>query len=116
VTTSHFLDRAFVPGIGLGGTALPTNITSIGSHDAIVPGWIAGGGFEYAFTNNLSVKAEGMYYELQKSHAGGFEVTNFNTGFNTNIFTGNSNIVTTEVKHHGFLVRGGINWRFYGMQ
>jgi hypothetical protein len=26
-----------------------------------------------------------------------------------------NNAVTTEVKHQGFLVRGGINWRFWGM-
>jgi outer membrane immunogenic protein len=27
-------------------------------------GWVAGGGIEYAFTNNLSAKLEGLYYNL----------------------------------------------------
>jgi outer membrane immunogenic protein len=116
VTTSHFLDRAFAPGsFNFGGllVPLPSNMTSLGSHDAIVPGWIVGGGVEYAFTNNLSLKAEGMYYELQKTNAGGFEYVNGRTdavmGF------GAAQQTFTEIKHHGFLVRGGVNWRFYGM-
>jgi outer membrane immunogenic protein len=112
VTTSHFLDRAFLPAT-FAGFPGPTNLTSIGSHDAIVPGWIAGGGVEYAFWNNVSIKVEGMYYELQKTHAGGREIPNFNIlalGLNA------GNVVTTDIKHHGFLVRGGINWRFYGIQ
>ena len=27
-------------------------------------GWIGGGGIEYAFTNNLSAKVEGLYYDM----------------------------------------------------
>jgi hypothetical protein len=66
-----------------------------------------------AFTNNLSLKAEGMYYELQQTHAGGFEYINGRTdgvmpfGANQRTFT--------DIRHHGYLVRGGINWRFWGM-
>jgi outer membrane immunogenic protein len=34
--------------------------TSSGTHS----GWTAGGGIEYAFTNNISAKLEGLYYNL----------------------------------------------------
>jgi outer membrane immunogenic protein len=102
VTTSHFNQEAFpAPGA--------VTFSTVSSHDSIVPGWIAGGGFEYAFTNNLSLKVEGMYYELQQSHAGGREFVNNNFNAPSGFRTG------TDIDHTGFLVRGGINWRFWGM-
>jgi outer membrane immunogenic protein len=101
VTTSHLVNETIV----VGG---PGVFQTVATHDSILPGWIVGGGFEYAFTNNLSLKVEGMYYELQPSHAGGPEINLLTTtpsGFRTG----------TDVDHTGFLVRGGINWRFWGM-
>jgi outer membrane immunogenic protein len=115
VTTSYSLDRFFTtPGIvfaGAGGGAAvsPLNLTGASSHDSLVPGWIAGGGIEYALWNNVSLKAEAMYYELQPTHAGARDFLNFN--FN-NAFGPRTGV---DVTHHGFLVRGGINWRFWGM-
>src|SRR5262249_45909870 len=101
VTTSHFLDRTF-----FAGTPAAIQVTGVGSHDSLVPGWIAGGGFEYAFWNNVSLKIEGMYYQLQRTHAGGID-------FDTNgVLIDN---VSTRANHSGYLVRGGLNWRFWGM-
>jgi outer membrane immunogenic protein len=74
-----------------------------------VPGWVAGGGIEYAFWNNVSLKVEAMYYELQPTHAGARELVNFNINFPAGSRSG------TDIGTHGFLVRGGINWRFWGM-
>jgi outer membrane immunogenic protein len=107
VTTSHFQDRVFVPGT----TAIPppSTLTGIASHDSIVPGFVVGGGLEYAFANNWSLKVEGLYYELQKSHAGNREFSNLN--FNGPTF---GVVSQTEVDHNGFIVRGGINYRFSG--
>ncbi len=31
-------------------------------------GWTVGGGLEYAFTNNLSAKIEGLYVNLDQDH------------------------------------------------
>jgi opacity protein-like surface antigen len=40
--------------------AIGYQATSSGTHS----GWTAGGGIEYAFTNNISAKLEGLYYNL----------------------------------------------------
>ncbi len=106
VTTSHFLEYQFPPGAAV--TAVTGVFSSIASHDSIVPGFIVGGGFEYAFTNNLSLKVEGMYYELSETHSGNrnFRDRNFNNP------TGGIRH-ETFAEHEGFLVRGGINWRFW---
>jgi outer membrane immunogenic protein len=111
ISTSHFVNEVPLTAAGFGfGPAGATSFTSIATHDSIVPGWIAGGGIEYAFWNNVSLKVEGMYYELNDTHAGG------RFFFNNNIlqpFAGQRG--QTDVQTTGWLVRGGINWRFWGM-
>ncbi len=67
------------------------------------------GGFEWAFMPNWSLKVEGMYYELQPSNAGNRGFVNFD--FNNAPFL---NISSTVADHNGFIVRGGINYRFSG--
>jgi outer membrane immunogenic protein len=113
VKTSHFLNRAGDVPFLTAGTPLvaagPGNLTSVASVESIVPGWIVGGGFEYAFWNNVSLKVEGMYYELQRTHAGNGEF------LNNNILQPTLRQMNTNAEHTGFLVRGGINWRFWGM-
>ena len=39
-------------------------------------GWTAGGGVEYAFTNNLSAKIEGLYVSLDADNDDGFDFDN----------------------------------------
>ena len=34
------------------------------------PGWTVGGGFEYAFTNNVSARIEGLYVNLDRDNNG----------------------------------------------
>ena len=67
--------------------------------DSTRTGWVAGAGLEYAFTNNLSAKIEGLFFDLGsetiavKSPVFGFaETTNF--------------------KYSGELVRIGLNVKF----
>nr|WP_047576401.1 outer membrane protein [Methylobacterium sp. ZNC0032] len=70
---------------------VPGQIDYVGSKSDTRFGWTIGGGLEYAFTNNLSVKAEYLYYDLGKQSipvvltavgpAGGSYVSKFdNTG------------------------------------
>lgn len=40
------------------------NIPGVGSGDNVNIGWAAGGGVEYAFTNNWTAKVEGLYVNL----------------------------------------------------
>jgi hypothetical protein len=51
-----------------------------------------------------------MYYELQPTHAGSRDFLAFN--FNNPFGVQRSG---ADISTHGFLVRGGINWRFSGM-
>jgi outer membrane immunogenic protein len=69
--------------------------TSSGTHT----GWVAGGGIEYAFTNNLSAKVEGLYYDL------GSETVAFTSPITH--FTESANF-----GYKGALVRLGANLKF----
>jgi outer membrane immunogenic protein len=75
-------DRALI--YATGGFAFADNAT----------GWTVGGGLEYAFTNNLSAKIEGLYVNLEED-----EFTFANTTFNTG---------ETDFG----VVRAGLNFRF----
>ena len=59
-----------------------------------------GGGVEYAFTNNLSLKVEGLYVDFSDNNDG-----NRNRGNRRVNFTGN------DSREFG-LVRAGLNFRF----
>lgn len=64
-------------------------------------GWTAGGGFEYAFTNNLTGKVEGLYYDM------GSQTISFVSPVTQ--YTANG-----TYRYTGALVRGGLNWKFGG--
>jgi outer membrane immunogenic protein len=64
-------------------------------------GWTAGGGFEYAFTNNLTGKVEGLYYDMGK------QTISF-----TSPFTGYT--VSGGFQYTGVMARAGLNWKFGG--
>jgi outer membrane immunogenic protein len=63
------------------------------------PGWTAGGGFEYAITNNLTVKTEYLYVDLGT-----------NTLLNRNLFS----VVAVNIhqKTTANIVRAGLNYKF----
>lgn len=62
-------------------------------------GWVAGGGIEYAFTNTISAKVEGLVYDL------GSETIAFKSPLTA--FT-----ETSDFKYTGGLVRLGLNVKF----
>jgi outer membrane immunogenic protein len=68
-------------------------------------GWVIGGGFEYAFTHNWSVKAE--YLHASFSNVGG-------TGLIFAAGSGHSNVTHGTVREHIDIVRFGLNYRFGG--
>jgi outer membrane immunogenic protein len=78
----------------------PVNIqaSSSGTHT----GWVAGGGIEYAFTNNLSAKVEGLYFDM------GSETIAARQLVLPGIFETNTN----TFKYSGALVRLGANLKF----
>jgi outer membrane immunogenic protein len=59
-------------------------------------GWTAGGGVEYAITNNLSAKAEYLYVDLGS----------FNCGISCGL------LASDNVSFNSHVVRGGLNWKF----
>jgi outer membrane immunogenic protein len=47
-------------------TANGTDLAWYGSNSPTKVGWTIGGGVEYAITNNISLRAEYLYYDLGK--------------------------------------------------
>jgi outer membrane immunogenic protein len=96
-----------------GATVLPGTAFFGGSNSNNGWGWTIGGGAEYAFTNNLTVKLEGLYVNFDSNKNNGFFGANNVVGVsNTGApifgggFGGSSN------NNDFFLVRGGINFKF----
>jgi outer membrane immunogenic protein len=81
--------------IGAGSSAFvaPDGTVFAGSSNGTNTGWVLGGGVEYAFTNNLTAKIEGLYVNLDT------ESNNFGA------FANNDN---TEFG----VVRAGLNYKF----
>jgi outer membrane immunogenic protein len=110
------VDRLLVYGTGglaYGHASLSTALTRVrngtnvcagnncqtGSTSQTRVGWTIGGGAEWAFTNNWSLKAEYLYYDLGSlSHT--MTDPNFPSIFNA------------EVRLKGSIVRAGVNYRF----
>jgi outer membrane immunogenic protein len=62
-------------------------------------GWTLGAGFEYGFSQNLSAKIEGLYYDMGKQT---ISVVNPATLFTE----------ATTFAFRGGIVRAGLNWKF----
>jgi outer membrane immunogenic protein len=78
----------------------PTGVTfGPGGVSSTHAGWTAGGGLEYAFTNNWTGKIEGLYYDM---------------GSQTVVLTSRANAFTESAtfNYKGALVRAGLNWKF----
>ncbi len=72
-----------------------------GSRSDVEVGYAVGGGVEYAFTNNLSLKAEYLYYDLGERNV----VVNAVPGVGLNSYT-------SRFENNGHIVRAGLNYRF----
>jgi outer membrane immunogenic protein len=74
---------------------------------SIRPGYVVGGGFEYALSRNYSAKLEALYYDLGSRTDSGVITT---TNFNSTVFyqTG----VSRTQDFSGAIVRFGLNYQF----
>jgi outer membrane immunogenic protein len=100
-----FWDRALIYGTGgvmyaeeVANTSVIAPISAVAQSSSTHTGWVAGAGLEYAFTNNISAKVEGLFYDLGSEAVVGTTVTNFTQ-------TGN-------YKYSGSMVRLGANLKF----
>ena len=101
----YAIDRFLIYGTGGLAFAYQKNNANFGafarsSNDDVKFGYTLGAGVEYAFTNNWSVKAEYLYYDLGRSNN-----STFIAGPGGGIFTNSSD-------NRGNLVRAGLNYRF----
>jgi outer membrane immunogenic protein len=88
--------------------ALPNPYSSFGNFSDTRVGWTAGGGVEWLFLPNWSVKAEYLYYDLGSVTFGLSALQNFNTA--GTLFTSGAPVSTTSFR--GNIVRAGLNYHF----
>jgi outer membrane immunogenic protein len=92
----------------LGPSVVPNPYSSFGSNSNSRVGWTAGGGLEWLFAPNWSVKAEYLYYDLGSVTYGLSLLQNFNTA--GTLFTSGAPVSRTSFK--GNIVRAGLNYHF----
>jgi len=80
-----------------------------GRQSQILTGWTAGGGAEWMFAPNWSLKAEALYWDL-----GRMNVQTSALGFSGDINAHNNNIASgrTSVNYQGVMARAGVNYHF----
>ncbi len=72
--------------------------------DDVEFGWTLGGGVEYAFTNNLTFRVEGLYVDIDRGNSNGFIVTPAGAV---------TPVVGTSNGNDGFgVVRAALNYKF----
>ena len=76
-----------------------------GSGGPTLVGWTAGGGLEYAITNNITIRGEYLFYDL-----GSERVAIAPNGAAAGDFPGAA--FTAKANFEGSIARGGINWKF----
>ena len=87
---------------------LPNHYSSFGSFSNTRVGWTAGGGVEWLFAPNWSVKAEYLFYDLGSVTYGLSPLQNFNSG--GTLFT--SGAPVSRTRFTGNIVRAGLNYHF----
>jgi outer membrane immunogenic protein len=103
----------------LNGTYTFPIVPGSGSYSNTQVGWIAGGGAEWMFAPNWSLKIEGLYYDLGGGRIYSSPVSvvsplTINLG-GINVSSGQlmiANTPATHVKFDGVIVRAGINYHF----
>jgi outer membrane immunogenic protein len=88
--------------------ALPNHYSSFGSFSNSRVGWTAGGGAEWLFAPNWSVKVEYLYYDLGSVTYGLSPLQNFNSA--GTLFT--SGAPVSRTRFTGNIVRAGLDYHF----
>jgi outer membrane immunogenic protein len=73
-------------------------------------GWIAGGGFEWSFAPQWSVKSEALYYDLGATRLATFPSALINPAAPSSIAV--LNVATTRFRYDGIIARLGVNYHF----
>ena len=81
--------------------AAPAGGNFVGSLNKVRAGWTVGAGAEYAFTRNLSLKAEYLYVDLGSDNVSWSDPV---------LFPGAA--LTYNYRHTDHIVRAGLNWKF----
>ena len=85
-----------------------------GNSNTLAVGWNAGGGFEWMFMPNWSVKTEAIYYNLGSqtitsyTYAPAYIFTSGSTTRTGDWLTKNMN----QISYNGIIARAGINYHF----
>lgn len=87
---TNFLSNSFT-------AVFPQTYGVINNGPTVRPGWTAGAGFEYAWTDRISIKGEYLYVWLA------------DTGVS---YTTNRGVFGANVSSAGHIVRGGLNYHF----
>lgn len=111
-------------GLAYGGTYLKTNqtfsvadrlnayqlgvLSTQSSAEKLLAGWTAGGGAEWMFMRNWSVKAEALYYDLGNQGVTNYQFFGTPQAASTNPVGGSS----TRAYYQGVIGRAGINYHF----
>ncbi len=79
-------------------------------------GWTAGGGLEWMAWGNMSLKVEGLYYDLGSASYQSSPITYLSPvplfGVGQPLA---SNVATTSVRFNGIVGRAGLNYHFHGL-
>jgi outer membrane immunogenic protein len=103
------IDRLMVYGTGGLAFGAPNHRTTVsiggatthtGSSDDMKAGWTLGGGAEFAFTDNVTMKAEYLYYDLGR------------TTVTANPVGANTGTLRTRYDNNGHIARVGLNYKF----
>ena len=106
--------------IGFGGDGTDPNHQDLGydydesgsgSQSRTQLGWTLGGGLEWMFVSNWSLKLEYLYYDLG-TVSGSFETKYLGTGVNSAGWTGTQSVTNYNTRFSGNTVRAGINYHF----
>jgi hemolysin activation/secretion protein/opacity protein-like surface antigen len=85
--------------------------SSVGHISTARVGWTLGGGFEWKFTPDMSLKAEYLYYDLGQANATGAITDAFRIGPASPAFVNTAN-VTASTRFNGQIARLGFNYHF----
>ncbi len=80
-----------------------------GRQSQILTGWTAGGGAEWLFAPNWSVKAEALYWDLGRMNV---QTSLYGVSGNANNFANNIGWGRASVNYSGVMARAGVNYHF----
>jgi outer membrane immunogenic protein len=98
----------------VGAAVTPTNFGGFGSNDDLRWGWTLGGGVEWAFTDSLTFKLEGLYVNLDEDNNNAFAGTRVVGVSNTGapVTRSDFGFFNNNNENEFFVLRGGLNFKF----